>query len=202
MFRRCIAVVALPVLVLFAMMADAQAAIITPTSNPFITHNPPTTISIWSGPQTSQADIDTAIAAIFNDPTVVEVYKQDVGGPESGTFAGSYSTTFSNTATDPQDALLAYTGGAILNTTKKYALVKDGNQNPAWYLFDISPWDGTESLDFQGFWPGQGAISHVSLYGGGGPGQSEHPVPEPFSIALWGIGLGCVGMVSMRRRRK
>jgi hypothetical protein len=144
------------------------------------------------GNQTGQAEIDAYLAA--NYPGLDELYKQNVGGGESGSLAGSYETTFSNSPTDPSDALIEYVGGAIAEDA--FLLVKDGNQTPAWYLFDLSGWNGTDDLVLTGFWPDQGAISHVSLYGG------TTTVPEPGTLILLGsglFGLALYGRKSVKR---
>jgi PEP-CTERM motif len=61
-------------------------------------------------------------------------------------------------------------------------------------VFDISSWNGTESIDLQGFWPNRGAISNVAIWG-----AETTSVPEPASLAL--LGLGLIGMGAMRRKR-
>src|SRR5262245_39436002 len=33
------------------------------------------------------------------------------------------------------------------------------------------------------------------------PGNDDQSVPEPLSLAIWSLGLGCVGLVGMRRRK-
>src|SRR5688572_7105334 len=122
-----------------------------------------------------------------------EQYKQNVGGGEEKPLAGSYQTTFSNTPSDPSAAQIVWTGGAYL-TGQMYLFVKDGNQNPAWYLFDLDAlgWDGQDTLNLSGFWPAQGAISHVSLFGG------FSTVPEPATLSL--LGMGLFGLAALRRR--
>jgi len=135
----------------------ASALVITPDSLPQ-----------WTGPETSQKDINAVIAPIIGAAT--QVYKQDVGaGSDSGSLAGSYTTTFSNSASDPTDALIRYVSGSIVDPVA-WLLVKDGNHSPGWYLFNLTTlgWNGIEDLKLTGFWPNQGAISHVTMYGGGG----------------------------------
>jgi hypothetical protein len=54
-------------------------------------------------------------------------------------------------------------------------------------------WDGEEDLILDNFWPLSGAISHVSIYGGG-------EIPEAASVGSWGR-LATIGITYRRRQR-
>jgi hypothetical protein len=147
-----------------------------------------------SGLETSQQEIDAILFNLIG--TDIELYKQNVGeNTDSGAFASVYNTEFFNTPNDPENALITWVGTGSNYLTGGYLLVKDGNQNPAWYLFDLSAvsWNGRETLQLQNFWPNEGAISHVAFYQG-------NPVPEPATLLLFGVGF--VGLASARLRRK
>ena len=176
---------ALSALLALGTVMSAQALSITPDTMPQTT-----------GTQTSQAQINAAIAPIIG--TATELYKQDVGGSESGSLAGSYTATFSNTPGDPSNALITYDGGSIVGDTA-WLLVKDGNNNPAWYLFNLTDlgWNGTDDVILTGFWPDNGAISHVALYGTTGGGGNGVP-DAGSSLAL--LGLALMGLAGIRQR--
>jgi hypothetical protein len=141
-----------------------------------------------------------------------ELYKDEISA-EEGDFANSYETEYFD---GTEYATMSFTAGGTaidmsLNTI--YALAKDGDHDPYWYLWDLTAigWDGMEDLNFgelgNTLWPDGGDISHVSIFSGGLiddpgciPGTSECPndVPEPSIIALFGLGL--VGLGFARRK--
>ena len=177
---------------------SALALPITPSSGVLNT-------SRWQGNETGESGIQTAIASYLGTST--ELYKQDhelplpLPAPE-GTLASSYSTVFLNTPEDPQEATITYIGGLFVGPTA-FLLVKDGNQEPAWYLFNLTTlgWNGTETLLLTDFWPNQGAISHVSLFGTQqqpGPGPT---VPDGGTTSVL-LGVALLILASLRPRTR
>lgn len=127
-------------------------------------------------------------------PEAFLLYKANAGSPvtESGSYASSYETTF-NPTDDPEDATIWFiTGFPAIVCPSCYLVVKDGNHEPAQYLFDISLWNGTDTIELQGFWPKKGAISNVAIWG-------ARAVPEPSSLLL--VGIGAFGLAFGLRRR-
>jgi hypothetical protein len=118
------------------------------------------------------------------------------GSPDSGTFAASYNTAFTNTPAEPSDATISYVGlpAPVPIAFPLYLYVKDGNQQPAYYIFDISLWNRTDDLVLQNFWPQNGAISNLAIGGGTTAGQVP-PITTPgvpdggSTVALLGAGL-------------
>lgn len=170
----------LAAIIALALSGTANALILTPGGQ------------LYSGNETGQAAIDLALIGYGIDPNT-ELYKDNVGGLEEGSFAMYYTTTYFNDPLDPKDAEITWDGPGKI-TDPDYLLVKDGNQEPAWYLFDINGWDGMETIYLNDFWPRQGAISHVTIYGGGGSNE----VPEPTTMLLFGAGLA--GLAGLRRK--
>ena len=160
----------------FCVIFNASALPITPSSTPQWTHTDPAR-------QTA-----AQIATLVGISSLTEVYKQEVGGSEGGTLASSYTTTFSNTPSDPANALIDYISGSFITGGSIFLYVKDGNNTPSGYIFDISGWNGTEDISITGFWPQQGGMSHVTILTG--PAR----VPDGgTTVALLGFGIAALG---------
>jgi|SRR5688572_921698 len=161
-----------------SMALNANALLLTPAT------------ATWQGSIPNNPDPDAVEVITGTSAQLTLAYKDNVGGSEEGSFASSYKTTYFNTPLDPQDAEISYTGGSIITGSPIYLLVKDGNQTPIWYIFDISGWNGTERIDLNSFWPSEGAISHVSILSGSGGTR----VPDAgSSLMLMGLALTSLG---------
>jgi hypothetical protein len=159
-----------------------------------ITITPDTAIQYgWSG--IDPINPDAADISAITGFSVANLYNQDVGLADTGAYASSYATIFSNSSTDPQDASIKWVGsGSSISGDHLYLLVKDGQAvAPYWYLFDLTRlgWNGIDNITLDGFWPDKGALSHVNIYG-------SAPVPEPSTMLLLGSGL--VGLAAFRKR--
>ncbi|HEY3476160.1 MAG TPA: hypothetical protein VGK56_16215 [Anaerolineales bacterium] len=115
------------------------------------------------------------------------LYKSDFGGGEDGSLASSHNTTFSSPGgvdDGPSAFTVSYVSGAFASCPTCILVVKDGNHNPAQYLYNLGNWNGTEQINGSGFWlNGGGAISNVAVWGTGSA------VPVPGTSLLFGLGM-------------
>ena len=148
----------------------------------------------WTSDETRQPDSNSLSTWTgVGEDMRTELYKAEVGGDDDP----GYTTTFTNSADDPSDATIVWDGGGFIDCSEGcYLTVKDGNHSPSLYVFDISDWNGQDSIILTDFWPRGGAISNVAIWGGGG----ETKLPEPGTLAL--LGLGLLGMGLIRRRHQ
>jgi hypothetical protein len=129
-----------------------------------------------------------------------EIYNHPSNPTAYGSFSSSYNTEFSP-PTDPFDLEIYHVLGTPyieVDGVPAYLVVKDGNHDPAIYIFDLAAlgWDGLENLRVQGLWMAQGAISHVSIYD---PPTQTSSVPEPATMFLLGSGL--IGLAGYGRKK-
>jgi hypothetical protein len=193
------------------MAAQAQAApiLITPDLVDCTPVVEPACL-VGTGDETGNNDVLAAVQALIG-PTVFG-YKYDVAteddpAEESGPGAEEYETTVNG---DLSGAVISWVGPEFFNTNPIYLIVKDGNHDPAWYLFRIAVggvgnWDGQDDITLSGFWPGGGSISHLEIRGGLGteqfcttPGGCE-TVPDGGSATIL-LGMGLLGLAALRRR--
>src|SRR5688572_12931281 len=198
------------------MVAAGLVAMASPAYAATITITPSTDQQFFSAGESNPNANDVCV--IFGiAPCTLQggLYKANVGTAqnpavvEEGSLSGSYTTVFSNTALDPQDATITWNGPSSFDCPDCYLIVKDGQQGT--YIFNLGNlildgnpalpnyvWDGLDTLQLTGFWPNQGAISHVEIVAGQG---ENFQVPEPTSFTMLGFGLAALVARRVRKAR-
>jgi hypothetical protein len=144
----------------------------------------------WTSNSNSNPSL-SEIETLVGTTDLTSLYKQDVGKKnDAGPYSNSYTTTFSNSPTDPAGALIQLiTGMDPITCGECYLLVKGGNEDPSLYVFALTGM--INSITLSEFWSDQGAISHVEIVGA---------VPVP--AAVWLFGTALIGFIGFSRRTK
>ncbi len=186
--------------------------------------NGPAYYADWAGTsQITPADPSTEIAALNGitgitpklDTQRYRITQAD--GVEDGTNQLDYATQRNpdlKNDTHGVNAIISWGNTAnFINYASQILFVRDGNHTPYWYAFNLGAtvsgdvgagWNGKNSISLIDFWTSKGQISHAAIYTAGDFVQPPSPlslaVPEPASIAMWGI--GALGMMFAGRKRR
>ena len=159
-------------------------------------------VNCWTSDVNSQPSADSIETLVGTSVELTELYKSEVdSGSESGSFGAYLEASYSNSTTDPADALIELLEGYAIDCSDCYISIKDGNQEPALYVFSLSDWLGTDDITLLDFWPDQGAISNVALWGGidSNVYEPQSSVPEPGTLTLFGLSLLGLGLFGRRK---
>ncbi len=128
-----------------------------------------TSVKVWTAVSNSNPSPTDVAATVGYLSTLTLLYKQNAAdSTDTGTYASSYATSFDSTS-NAQNATLTYTGGAKITENPVYLLVKGGAAPAggyAQYIYDISGWNRSDTLNMRDYWPSTSSISHISIYGG------------------------------------
>lgn len=108
-------------------------------------------------------------------------------GEDELTYSDAYEAEFvgMEAGKDPNGVTVSHNGNNAVSCSDCYFLVKDGNHEPAQYLFNIGDWNGHDTIELSGFWAnGPGAISNVVIWS-----ESPSRVPAPAPLLMLAVGL-------------
>jgi hypothetical protein len=196
--KKLLSLVVMCGLLAFALQANALS--ITPNSNS-LKLSGAGVVDAQGHPLTGTSAILTYIENHYTGfNRNMELFKWDAGQngtppTQSGGLKDSYNASFNFDLSGGTISLSSSALSVFDSSQPIYMIVKDGNNSPFWYFFDLTNlWNGIDDLVLSGFWNDNGSISHVSLYG------TSAPVPEPATMLL--LGSGIVGLVGFRKKFK
>lgn len=199
----------------------AVAGFVNGVGEAYITINGADYKADWSGASTSQitpANPNNEMAYFNAAPYSLNLtdfqYKSNGEGLLGSSYASSGVTDLQNgdTGTNMNISWVG-SGSDYIHHARQILYVKDGNNDPYWYAFDLGAtvggdigagWNGQDSISLNDFWTSDGNISHASFFTGGDFSELPEPVivgvPEPASMGLWLT--AAVAGAFYRRRRK
>lgn len=140
----------------------------------------------------SLTDEEVAAAIGVNAATLTLVYKVEADGAESESAADYYETVFSPLI-DPKGATITHdTDDPVISGPSIYLVAKDGDAGHYWW--NISGWNGLETLTISGLYPNGGSISHLRIYTG-----SQTSVPDG-GLTAGLLGLSLLALRALRSR--
>lgn len=149
----------------------------------------------FSGPGFTpfKTDADWLEGVVGSEEDLFLLYKDEPDGEEEGSWSHSYSTSYGTDGDGDLTSLWIKNDGDYTFSGALWLVVKDGRKHdPAWYVFDISSWDGSEDIHVDGLFPLGGSISNVQIFG------PESAIPEPGTLALFGAALIGIGLARRR----
>ena len=179
---RSVIKVAAAVLIAWGVSFQAQAAPISLS---------PSTTAALRGNDLDQLSIAAVIDAAY--PGLELLYKStESSGEPEGPFKLYYNTAYE--ILPPASATIRWIGsGPFISLSPVYALITGGHTDYAWYFFDISGWNGKDTIEFSGFYRGvQTRLANVSIYG------AEVAVPDTGSVGFL-LGMALLALRGVRR---
>lgn len=157
--------------------------------------------SIWTGnnPNVDPNGLFTGGVALYGALAGVEGYSE-YGQTEHIAYYETEFASLTDATIRPQQAVPNPVAvGPITGYNGLFLFVKDHASTPAWYIFDITGWNGVEDINMQGFWSDQSQATAQSATAGISGvwifGARDVQVPDGgLTVALLGMGLTGLGM--------
>lgn len=119
---------------------------------------------------------------------------------DGGAFDASYDITWSDAIGIffPQDATITYVNPPALTLDPIYLLVAGSSTNPDWKVYDLSAWNGTETISINNPFGPNKAIDYLKIYMGNQTTTTGVPDGGTTALMLGSILLG-MGMIARRK---